>query len=96
MSSIYTNIEVQYTNYLSVANFFDPSCGNYFVRVEQEKFFLSSSAMFSQLTTMQQVIPINDLYEVTYMVRPITLDIFMLRELLGQRSHPLVIKYRVQ
>jgi hypothetical protein len=34
--------------------------------------------------------------EVTWMVRPITLDILMLHESLGQRSHPLVIQYRVQ
>jgi hypothetical protein len=49
-------------NYLPVGNSFDPSCGNYFVSVEQEKFPLNSSAAFLQPTTMQQVMPMNDLY----------------------------------
>jgi hypothetical protein len=50
-------------NYLPIGNSFDPLCGNYFVRVEQEKFPLSSSASFSQPTSMQQVMPMNDLYD---------------------------------
>jgi hypothetical protein len=62
MPSIYTNPVVRYMNYLPIGNSFDPSCENYFGRVEQEKFPLSSSAMFSQPTTMQQVIPMNDSY----------------------------------
>jgi hypothetical protein len=36
--------------------------GELFGRVEQEKFPLSSSAAFSQPTTMQRVMPMNDLY----------------------------------
>jgi hypothetical protein len=62
MSSIYTNPEVWYTNYLPVGNSFDPSCGNYFGRVEQEKFPLNLSAAFSQPVAMLQVMPINNLY----------------------------------
>jgi hypothetical protein len=62
MSSIYTNPEVRYTNYLSIGNFFDLSCRNYFGRVEK-KFPLSSSAAFSQPMTIQQVMPMNDLYD---------------------------------
>jgi hypothetical protein len=62
MPSIYTNPEVRYMNYLSVDNSFDPSYGNYFGRVEQEIFPLNSSATFSQRTTMQQVMSMNDLY----------------------------------
>jgi hypothetical protein len=49
-------------NYLPVGNSFDPSCGNYFGRVEQKKFPLNSSTAFSQPATMQQVMPMNDLY----------------------------------
>jgi hypothetical protein len=48
-------------NYLPVDNSFDPSCGNYFGRVEEENFPLNSSASFSQPTTMQQVMSMNDL-----------------------------------
>jgi hypothetical protein len=62
MSSIYTNPQVRYTNYLPVGNSFGPSCGNYFDRVEQEKFPLNSSAVFSQLAAMSQVMQMNDLY----------------------------------
>jgi hypothetical protein len=62
MPTIYTNPEVRYMNYLPISNSFDPSCGNYFGRVEQEKFPLSSSAAFSQPVAMQQVMPMNDLY----------------------------------
>jgi hypothetical protein len=62
MPSIYTNTEVQYIDYLPVGSYFDPSCVNYFGRVEQKKFSLASSATFSQPTTMQQVMPMNDLY----------------------------------
>jgi hypothetical protein len=62
MPSIYTNPEVRYTNYLLVGNSFSPSCGNCISRVEQENFPLNSSAAFSQPTTMQQVMPMNDLY----------------------------------
>jgi hypothetical protein len=47
---------------LPVGNSFDSSCGNYFGRVVQENFPLNSSAAFSQPTTMQQVMPMNDLY----------------------------------
>jgi hypothetical protein len=36
--------------------------GNYFSTVEQENFPLSSSAALYQPTTMQQVMPMNDLY----------------------------------
>jgi hypothetical protein len=60
--SIYTNPEVRYTNYLPVGNSFGPSCGNYSSRVEQENFPLSSLVAFSQPTTMQQVMMMNDLY----------------------------------
>jgi hypothetical protein len=62
MPSIYTNPEVRCTNYLPVGNSCDPSCGNYFSRVEQENFSLNSSIAFSQPMTMQQVMPMNDLY----------------------------------
>jgi hypothetical protein len=62
MPSIYTNPEVRYMNYLPVGNSFDPSCGNYFGRVETEIFPLNSSAALAQPMTMQQVIPMNDLY----------------------------------
>jgi hypothetical protein len=62
MPFIYTNPEVRYTNSLSVGNSFDPSCENYFGRVEQEKFPLNSSAALSEFMTMQQVMPMNDLY----------------------------------
>jgi hypothetical protein len=62
MPSIYTNPEVRYTNYLFVGNSFDPSCGNYFGRVEQEKIPLNSSAAFSQPTAMQQAMLMNDLH----------------------------------
>jgi hypothetical protein len=62
MPSIYTNPEVRYMNYLSVRNSFDPSCGNYFGRVEQEKFPLNSSAVFSQSVAMHHVMPMNNLY----------------------------------
>jgi hypothetical protein len=37
MPSIYTNPKVWYTNYLPIGNSFDPSCENYFGRVDQEK-----------------------------------------------------------
>jgi hypothetical protein len=59
--SVYTNSEVRYTDSLPVANSFDPSCGNYFSRVEQENFPLNSSAAFSQPMTMQQVMPVREL-----------------------------------
>jgi hypothetical protein len=49
-------------NYLHVDNSLDPSCGNYFGRIEQENFPLSSSIVFSQPMTMQQVTLMNDLY----------------------------------
>jgi hypothetical protein len=49
-------------NYLPVGNSFDSSCGNYFSRVEQENFPLNSSVAFSQPMTMQQVMPMNNLY----------------------------------
>jgi hypothetical protein len=62
MPSIYTNTEVRYTYYLPVGSYFDPLCVNYFGRVEQENFSLNSSATFSQPTTMQQVMSMNDLY----------------------------------
>jgi hypothetical protein len=62
MLSVYTNPEVRYMNYLSVGNSFDPSCKNYFSRVEQENFLLNSSIVFSQPMAMQQVMPMNDLY----------------------------------
>jgi hypothetical protein len=61
MSFVYTNPEVRYMNYLSVGNSFAPLCVNYFGRVEQENFPLNSSAAFSQPTTMQQVMSMNDL-----------------------------------
>jgi hypothetical protein len=48
--------------YLSAKTHFDPSCVNYFGRVEQENLSLNSSAPFLHPTTMQQVMPINDLY----------------------------------
>jgi hypothetical protein len=62
MPSIYTNSEVRYTNYLPVGNSFDPSCGNYFGRVEQEKFPLNSSVAFSQPVAMHQVTSMDNLY----------------------------------
>jgi hypothetical protein len=62
MPSVYTNPEVRYMNYLPVGNSFDPSCKNYFSRVEQENFLLNSSVAFSQPMTMQQVMSMNDLY----------------------------------
>jgi hypothetical protein len=62
MPSTYTNPEVRYMNYLPIGNSFDPSCGNYFSRVEQENFPLNSLAAFSQSTTIQQVMSMNDLY----------------------------------
>jgi hypothetical protein len=46
MTPIYANPEVQCTNYLPIGNSFDPSYGNYFGRVEQEKFPLNSSEAF--------------------------------------------------
>jgi hypothetical protein len=49
-------------NYLPVGNSFDPSYGNYFIRVEQENFPINSSKAFSQPMTMQQVMSMNDLY----------------------------------
>jgi hypothetical protein len=63
MPSIYTNPEVRYTNYLSVGNSFDPSCENYFGRVELENFLLNSLAALSQPMTLQRVMPMNDLYD---------------------------------
>jgi hypothetical protein len=62
MPSIYTNPEIRYMNYLSVDNYFDPSCVNYFGRVQQENFPLDLSVTFSQPMTMQQVMLMNDLY----------------------------------
>jgi hypothetical protein len=62
MPSVYTNPEVQYMNYLPVCNSFDPSCGNYFSGVEQEKFYLNSSVAFSQPAAIPQVMPMSDLY----------------------------------
>jgi hypothetical protein len=62
MPYVYTNPEVRYTNYLLVGNSFDPSCGNYFGRVEQEKCPLNSSAVFLQPASMPQVMPMDDLY----------------------------------
>jgi hypothetical protein len=62
MPSIYTNPDVWYMSYLPVGNSSDPSCGNYFGRVEQEKFPLNSSAVFSQPVAMRQVMPMNNLY----------------------------------
>jgi hypothetical protein len=62
MPYIYTNPVVQYMNYLPFGNSFDPLCGNYFSRVEQENFPLNSSPAFSQPMTMQQVMPMNNLY----------------------------------
>jgi hypothetical protein len=53
MQSIYTILEVRYVNFLPVGNPFDPSCGNYFGRLEQEKFPLDSSTAFSQPAAMQ-------------------------------------------
>jgi hypothetical protein len=47
MPSVDTNPEVRYTNLFPVGISFDPSCGNYFSRVEQENFPLNSSAVFS-------------------------------------------------
>jgi hypothetical protein len=49
-------------NYLAVGNSFDPSYENYFGRVEPENFSLNSSAALAQPMTMQQVMPMNDLY----------------------------------
>jgi hypothetical protein len=49
-------------DYLSIGNSFDPPCENYFGRVEQEKFSLSSSAAFSQPVAMHQVMPMTNLY----------------------------------
>jgi hypothetical protein len=63
MPSVDTNPEVRYTNLFPVGISFDPSCGNYFSRVEQENFPLNSSAVFSQPMTMQQVMALNDLYD---------------------------------
>jgi hypothetical protein len=62
MTSVYTNLEVQYTNYLPIGNSFDPSRRNYFGRVEPKNLPLNSSAALSQPMAMQRVLPMNDLY----------------------------------
>jgi hypothetical protein len=49
-------------NYLPIGNSFHPSCGKYFGRVEQENFPLGSLVAFSHPTSIQQVMPMNDLY----------------------------------
>jgi hypothetical protein len=48
--------------YSSSDNYVDPPCVNCFGRVEQENLALNSSSPFSRPTTMQQDIPMNDLY----------------------------------
>jgi hypothetical protein len=74
---------------LPVDNYVDSSCVNYFGRVEQANFSLNSLTTFSQPTTMQQDMPMNDLYGRSNSVWPITLGIRMLHQSLGRRLHPI-------
>jgi hypothetical protein len=97
MPSIYINPEVRYINYLSVGNCFNPSCENYFGRVDQENFHLSSSATFSQSMIMQQVMPMNDLYGRSNLDGSVNcFGYSYATQVARTKVTPLVIRYRIQ